>query len=77
METKNNQEIETDRRKKRHRTLDAVGWGLFFIWIGIAVLTDLGWGVGFIGMGLLILGLLAARELLSGHADSRATRVLC
>jgi hypothetical protein len=77
MEAKNDQELETVRRKKLHRTLDAVGWGLFFIWIGIAFVADLGWGVGFIGFGLLILGLLAVGEILTGSADARTTKVLC
>jgi len=25
--------------------IDAAGWGLFFIWVGIAFLADVGWGV--------------------------------
>lgn len=24
--------------------LDAAGWGLFFVWVGSAVLADVGWG---------------------------------
>jgi hypothetical protein len=61
----NNQELKTTQRKKLDRKLDAVGWGLFFIWMGIAILADLGWGVGFLGVGLIILGSLGAREYLS------------
>jgi len=29
--------------------LDAVGWGLFFVWIGLALLFDFGWGATLIG----------------------------
>ena len=36
--------------------LDAIGWGLFFIWMGIAVLLDVGWGWGLVGIAVIILG---------------------
>ncbi len=26
------------------RRIDAIAWAFFFIWIGVALLTDLGWG---------------------------------
>jgi uncharacterized membrane protein len=50
--------------QRRHvaRKLDAVGWGLFFIWVGIAFLADLGWGVGLVGVGVLGLGEQMARR---------------
>jgi hypothetical protein len=76
-ETNDNQALKTAQRKKLERKLDAAGWGLFFIWIGIAVLADVGWGVGCIGTGLIILGALAAREYLSGSACSRTTKAGC
>lgn len=44
------------QRRHMARKLDAVGWGLFFIWVGIAFLADLGWGVGLLGVGVLALG---------------------
>ena len=77
MEEKNNQELKNVQRKKQDRTLDAVGWGVFFIWIGVAFLADLGWGVGFIGVGLIILGALVARIYLTNSAGSRATKECC
>ncbi len=46
------------------RKLDAVGWGLFFIWIGIAFLADVGWGVGLLGVGVIALGTQVARKYL-------------
>jgi hypothetical protein len=76
-ETNNIQEIKTAQRKKLNRTLDAVGWGLFFIWMGIAILADVGWGVGLIGTGLIILGGLGAREYLSESVCSRTTKASC
>ena len=77
MSVENNQDLKTARRKKLNRKIDAAGWGLFFIWIGIAVLADMGWGVGLIGVGVIILGGLAAREYLSGVAGSRTTKACC
>jgi len=47
---------------KSERRLDAVAWGLFFIWIGGALLARLSWGVGLIGVGVIILGSQAIRK---------------
>jgi hypothetical protein len=58
----NNQELETGQRSELTRKLDAVGWGLFFIWMGIALLAHVGWGVGLLGVGIIILGGQAARR---------------
>ncbi|MEI8186387.1 MAG: hypothetical protein WCG19_06805 [Chlorobiaceae bacterium] len=44
------------------KKLDAVGWGLFFIWMGIAVLAGVGWGVGLLGVGVIMLGGQVARR---------------
>jgi hypothetical protein len=38
------------------KKLDAIAWGVFFIWIGIAFLADVGWGVGLLGVGLIAVG---------------------
>jgi hypothetical protein len=73
----NNREHKTAQRNKLDRKIDAVGWGLFFIWMGIAVLADVGWGVGFLGVGLIILGALGAREYLSGSIYSGTTKASC
>jgi len=37
------------------KRLDGIGWGLFFIWVGVSLLMDLGWGVGLIGVAAIIL----------------------
>ena len=76
-EINNNQEVKTAQSKKMAGRLDAIGWGLFFIWIGVAFLADVGWGVGFIGVGLIILGSLVAREYLSGPDGSSPTKANC
>jgi hypothetical protein len=77
MTVENNQELKNAGRKKLNRKLDAAGWGLFFIWTGVAVLADVGWGVGLIGVGVIILGGLAAREFLQDTKASRTTKVIC
>ncbi len=37
------------------RKLEAIGWGLFFVWVGVAIIADVGWGAGLIGVGLITL----------------------
>ena len=61
-ETKGVEQKSTSERQYMTRKLDAVGWGLFFIWVGIAFLADLGWGVGLVGVGVLGLGEQLARR---------------
>jgi hypothetical protein len=36
--------------------LDAAAWGLFFVWVGVALLAHIGWGLGFLGVGVITLG---------------------
>lgn len=50
-----------DRPVTAHK-LDVAGWGLFFVWIGIALLANFGWGIGLLGVGILILGGQMARK---------------
>lgn len=51
-----------ENRRALNRKLEAAGWGLFFIWTGIAFLGDVGWGAGLLGVGILTLGIQAARK---------------
>jgi hypothetical protein len=44
-----------------HR-LDGVGWGLCFVWVGVALMADLGWGLGLLGLGVITLAQQAARR---------------
>lgn len=37
------------------RSIDAAGWALFFIWVGIALLAGFGWTVSLIGTAAIIL----------------------
>lgn len=70
MSEANNAQEQKAVQRKRHREIDAIRWGVFFIWIGVAVLADLGWGVGLIGIGLIILAGFAARTHLTTRAAS-------
>ena len=56
---------ELNRNEKQHLAakLDAVGWGLFFIWVGTAFLIDIGPGIGLLGVGIITLGMQAVRTL--------------
>ncbi len=51
-------------RTPLEKRLDAVAWGLFFIWVGIAVLADVGWGIALLGVGAIPLAAEAARKYL-------------
>jgi hypothetical protein len=53
----------------RSPRLDAISWGLFFIWIGIAVLTEIGWGWSLLGISAIVLGTQAALYVSSKRAD--------
>lgn len=46
------------------RRLDAGGWGLFFIWVGVVLIAHLGWGAGLLGVGAITLGVQLARAWL-------------
>ena len=50
------------------RSIDAIGWALFFIWVGVALLANLSWTVSLVGTAAIILGvqgtLLIRRERL-------------
>ena len=45
--------------------LPAAGWGLFFIWIGIALLLKLGTGIILLGIGTITLLVQMARKYLN------------
>ena len=44
------------------RQLDAASWGLFFVWLGAAILLNVGWGWGPLGVAAIILGGAAIRS---------------
>ena len=50
--------------------LEAVGWGVFFIWVGVAFLADVGWGTGLLGVGAIFLAAQAARNFFGYPIES-------
>ncbi|HSB79315.1 MAG TPA: hypothetical protein VLM91_11020 [Candidatus Methylomirabilis sp.] len=42
--------------------LDAAAWGVFFVWVGIALIADIGWGLALLGFGVITLGAQLARK---------------
>ncbi len=55
MEERNNDQ-EMTNAKVLHKKLEAIGWGLFFVWVGIAFAAHVGWGAGLLGVGIITLG---------------------
>jgi len=53
----------------RARKLDAIGWALFFIWVGIAWIANVGFGVGLLGVAAIILGMQAIRRLMGFNLE--------
>ena len=49
--------------------LDAVGWGIFFIWIGVALLAGASWAIFFLGTGAIMLGAQVARRYIALKVD--------
>jgi len=52
-------------RKALRRKIDAIGWSLFFIWIGICMIGDFESSLTLLGIGLILLGGQAARKYYS------------
>jgi hypothetical protein len=50
-------------REHGHRQLSAIGWGLLFIWVGVAILAQVGWGYG---VGVIILASQVAHLAIGG-----------
>ncbi len=70
MKETNNEERLTNRDVVLNTRLDAAGWGLFFVWIGIALVSGVGWGAGLLGVGIITLGGQAARKYFGLRAEA-------
>ncbi|NIM13166.1 MAG: hypothetical protein GTO45_13690 [Candidatus Aminicenantes bacterium] len=68
-ETKKVEKQEKATKRKIAERLDAIGWALFFIWVGIAFLAELPTGVGLLGVGVITLGGQAARKYFHLEAE--------
>lgn len=58
------QEPEKAATSELARRLDAVGWALFLIWIGIVLLISAQASLALLGIGVIILGVQVARVVL-------------
>jgi hypothetical protein len=59
-----------------NRNLEAIAWGVFFVWWGITeLIPSMPDGIGAIGIGLIFLGLNAARAM-AGQSTSGLTLTL-
>ncbi len=57
------------------KKLDAIGWALFLIWIGVAFLMKVSFGVGLVGVGFITLAVQAARDGRDMFRRSESSRV--
>ncbi len=49
--------------------LDAIGWGLFLIWLGIVLLARAQASVALLGIGIIMLGVQLSRMVLNLHLE--------
>jgi hypothetical protein len=50
-------------RHERGSKFDAIGWALFFIWVGVAWLAGIGLGAGLLGVAAITLGMQGVRKI--------------
>ena len=51
------------------RSVDSVGWALFFIWSGASLIADIGWTWWLAGTGTIVLGIQGALLFRGGRPD--------
>jgi len=49
-------------RRDGMKRITTIGWGLFFIWLGVVLMIDAGSGLILLGVGLISLGMQVARK---------------
>lgn len=59
----------TSEERALDRKIDAAGWGVLFLWIGVALLAGVGWGVGLVGVGVITIAAQAWRKRLGVKVD--------
>lgn len=62
--------IEFIEEQDRSSLLDAVGWAVFFIWLGVAWLLEVSLGWAIVGTGILLLALQGTKAALHAHVDA-------
>ena len=71
-EEKVKKEVEQKRQMKKDQTntLAGIGWGLFFIWLGIGFMMKVATSIILLGLGVITLGIQIARKFLKLKAES-------
>ena len=62
--------VEFIEQQDRSSLLDAVGWAVFFIWLGVAWLLEVSLGWAIVGTGLLLLALQGMKAAFHTHVDA-------
>lgn len=55
--------------RMKAKRITAVGWGLFFIWLGIVLMFDASIGLILIGVGIISLGMQVSRKYVGLETD--------
>jgi len=55
--------------RMKAKRITAVGWGLFFIWLGLVLMFDAGIGLILIGVGIISLGMQVSRKYVGLETD--------
>ncbi len=62
-------ETQPTNQSNLAQKLDATGWALFFIWIGIAFLLKFQVAIGLLGVGIITLGIQVVRKIFNVKVD--------
>ncbi|MBN2720723.1 MAG: hypothetical protein JXR72_06450 [Proteobacteria bacterium] len=55
--------------RMKARRITAMGWGLFFLWLGLVLVLDAGIGLILLGVGFISLGMQIARKYAGLESD--------
>lgn len=55
--------------KTKAKRITTIGWGLFFIWLGVVLMFNVGTGLILIGVGIISLGIQVARRYIGLDSD--------
>jgi hypothetical protein len=61
--------VEVREARMKARRITAVGWGLFFIWLGIVLMFNAGIGLILIGVGIISVGMQVSRKYVGLETD--------
>ena len=68
-ETDSTERPAADGKAELAKRLDVAGWGVFLIWVAVAIVANLGWGIGLIGVGVITLAGQVARRFVGRRPE--------